>query len=189
MLVCTAMHISKTLHNTLIEKVMQAPINLFFDVTPIGKLLNRFSRDLSILDESIMFSFGSFLSCFYQALAALFVATIAVPWILIIIFFFLLTITLIFRIALPAYKESYRINMIQMSPILSFFQETMAGNSVIRAFNKETPFTDRMLEMLNQNTLSNEITTAVWSWYSIRVDFLSVIVLASGCCLSVYFKA
>ena len=64
----------------------------------------------------------------------------------------------------------------------------MSGNSVIRAFNKESPFTDHMLVMLNKNTLSNEITTAVWSWYSIRVDLLSVIVLACGCCMSVYFK-
>jgi ABC-type multidrug transport system fused ATPase/permease subunit len=37
-------------HNTVIEKVMSAPVNLFFDVTPIGKILNRFSRDLEILD-------------------------------------------------------------------------------------------------------------------------------------------
>ena len=45
LLVCATLRASKTLHNRLIEKVMMAPINLFFDVTPIGKILNRFSRN------------------------------------------------------------------------------------------------------------------------------------------------
>jgi ABC-type multidrug transport system fused ATPase/permease subunit len=64
-LVFATLRASKTLHNRLIEKVLSAPINLFFDVTPIGKILNRFSRDLEMLDESIVFSIGSFMSYMY----------------------------------------------------------------------------------------------------------------------------
>jgi len=38
------------LHNKMLNKVLSAPINLFYDVTPIGKILNRFSKDLNVID-------------------------------------------------------------------------------------------------------------------------------------------
>jgi len=42
---------TKLLHNKILGKVIRAPINLYFDVTPIGKILNRFSKDLQVLDN------------------------------------------------------------------------------------------------------------------------------------------
>ena len=41
---------TKKLHEDMIKKVLNAPINLFFDVTPIGRILNKFSKDLSVLE-------------------------------------------------------------------------------------------------------------------------------------------
>ena len=63
--VCAGLRSSKALHNSLIANVYQAPINLYFDKTPIGKILNRFSKDLAIVDEQIWFDCGSFLAQFY----------------------------------------------------------------------------------------------------------------------------
>ena len=65
LLVVAQLKVSSHLHNKLIKMVFQAPINLFFDVTPIGKVLNRFSRDLSIIDENLFFDFGTVLECLY----------------------------------------------------------------------------------------------------------------------------
>jgi ABC-type multidrug transport system fused ATPase/permease subunit len=42
---------SRTIHNDMINKVMKAPINLFFDVTPVGTIMNRFSKELVVIDE------------------------------------------------------------------------------------------------------------------------------------------
>lgn len=41
---------TKKLHEDMIKKVLNAPINLYFDVTPIGRILNKFSKDLSVLE-------------------------------------------------------------------------------------------------------------------------------------------
>ena len=102
---------------------------------------------------------------------------------------FLVLVIYLFKKTLPAYKECYRINMIQFSPIVSFFQETFNGNSVIRAFKKEEQSNARVVDMLNRNCLSNSITTAVWSWYSIRVDLLSMLVLSAGCSCCIFLKS
>ena len=52
------------MHNRLIDRVIRAPINLFFDVTPIGKLLNRFSSDLKELQWGIMHNAFDFIMQF-----------------------------------------------------------------------------------------------------------------------------
>jgi len=108
------------MHDSLIYKVLMAPINLFYDVTPIGKVLNRFSKDLSVIDTQLCFSLGGLLACFYLALSALVVAIVAVKWILIEIFFLGLFAILLFRFTLKAYKECYRVETVTKSPVLSF---------------------------------------------------------------------
>jgi ABC-type multidrug transport system fused ATPase/permease subunit len=52
---------TRKLHQRMIAKVLLAPINLFFDVTPTGTILNRFSKDLQILDSRIVFTIGNML--------------------------------------------------------------------------------------------------------------------------------
>lgn len=44
------MRIAKLLHNNMIHKVSHAPINLYFDKTPTGRILNRFSSDINKID-------------------------------------------------------------------------------------------------------------------------------------------
>ena len=60
---------------------------------------------------------------------------------------------------------------------------------MIRAFEKEETSSQRVIGMLNNNCLSNTITTAVWEWYAIRVDLLSMLVLASGCFGAIWLRA
>lgn len=45
------------IHKSLLTKVMNAPINLFFDVTPVGKVFQRFSEDLHVMDGAIFHGF------------------------------------------------------------------------------------------------------------------------------------
>ena len=41
---------TKRLHKDMLTSVFEAPINLYFDVTPIGSILNRFSKDLNQIE-------------------------------------------------------------------------------------------------------------------------------------------
>lgn len=45
-------NMSRTLHNRLLTKVLNAPINLYFDVTPLGKLLKNFTEDIGRTDRA-----------------------------------------------------------------------------------------------------------------------------------------
>ena len=85
----------------------------------------------------------------------MFVAAFAVPYILVVIAIFVVFSVWLFNYSMKAYTESYRIESVINSPLLSHFQETFNGNSVIRAFSKQKEFKDKNLELVNKTTLTN----------------------------------
>lgn len=100
---------------------MNAPINLFFDVTPIGKILNRFSRDLDMIDDEITFTISWCSQVVWGAMISLFVIVYAIPYILVIEALYVYLMIRLFNMMHPARKECFRIMSCQFSPILSFF--------------------------------------------------------------------
>ena len=161
---------------------------MFFDVTPIGKILNRFSKDLSVIDEQIFFDFDVFLEYLYLYFAALIVTAFSVPYTIIIIALFLIAGLCLFRYTIKAYKDCYRLSQVAMSPLLSFFQETFTGTSVIRAFKKDEEFKVKSFELIDRQAIANMMNMGVWCWYSIRLIYLTVALLATGCAVCILLR-
>lgn len=67
------------MHEKLIGFVIRAPINLFFDVTPIGKILSRFSKNLEEVDRHIFHRIHHLIECCFSTLAVMAVATYTIP--------------------------------------------------------------------------------------------------------------
>lgn len=180
-LICGNLRAIKILHTDMLNKVLCAPINLYYDVTPIGQILNRFSKDLNVLDTQITFTIGSFLACLYQAIAALVVAVYVVPYIIVAVIIMIVVGIYIFSYVLAGYKECYRLDAVTKSPILSFLQETQSGGTVIRAFDMTKTFQERNIRLVNTNTLVNQVCVGAWEWYCIRMDLTSTLVVGSAC--------
>ena len=49
-----AIPISINTHRSMVKSLLKAPVNLFYDVTPSGRVLNRLSRDQNTVDDSIL---------------------------------------------------------------------------------------------------------------------------------------
>lgn len=120
----------------MLNKIMNAPINLYFDVTPIGRILNRFSKDLNVLETQIIWSFGGFLVMIYQGLSVLIIAAIVVKWILLLLPFLIYLVIKLYSRSISSFRETARIESTTKSPLLSFMGETFTGSSTIRAFKK-----------------------------------------------------
>lgn len=109
-------------------------------------------------------------------------------WITVVIAIFALLVWWLFTYSMKAYKDCYRIETVTMSPILSYFQETFNGNSIVRAYAKEEQFKQRSYQLINKTTTANQITCGVFGWYSLRLDILTVFVLASGCAACILLR-
>jgi ABC-type multidrug transport system fused ATPase/permease subunit len=69
---------SRKLHNTLLSKVLGSPLR-FFEITPIGRILNRFSKDIENIDNIVMESIYAFVQKVIQGITILVVISFVTP--------------------------------------------------------------------------------------------------------------
>ena len=65
MLALGCLRASGLLHNNMLKRIMRAPMS-FFDTTPLGRIVNRFSRDVDVMDNSFPGNLGAFLTYLFQ---------------------------------------------------------------------------------------------------------------------------
>jgi len=169
-------------------KVANAPINTYFDVTPVGRILNKFSSDLQTSDNEISWNFG-----FLLTMIALFVLTIcvsisAVPWLAFLIPVIAGVAYFVSLRNIGVFKEMNRIVSVSKSPLLSLIQETINGASTIRAFSRQATYIERNRQLLNNNILSNLHKFGVEYWMNMRLDFLVIGVMAAICSCAIFSK-
>ena len=138
----------------MVDRILNAPINLYFDKTPIGRILNRFSKDLNVLDLEAVFLVGTFYTNVYQLICTMGVAIIIVPWIALFFPIILFAVLKIYKYSISATKEVSRIESVTKSPLLSFLAETIAGSSTIRAYKKKDQFISHFQGLLNKNIVA-----------------------------------
>ncbi len=75
---------SRTLHTGMLKNILRSPMS-FFDTTPLGRILNRFSKDIYTIDEVVPESLDAFLFCFFTVISVVIVIIIATPTFAIVI--------------------------------------------------------------------------------------------------------
>ena len=76
---------SRNLHNNLLDKILHAPMS-FFDTTPLGRILNRFSRDLDVIDSNVPVFLRGWLFNIAPLLSTIIIITYSSPIFLVILF-------------------------------------------------------------------------------------------------------
>ena len=59
------------LHDMLLKNVIRAPCVTFYDITPVGRILNRFSKDIDVLDSELPMTWRGWVTCLFSVVALL----------------------------------------------------------------------------------------------------------------------
>ena len=127
-------NISDNFHNRMLNNVIDAPINLYHDVTPFGQIMNKFTMDL---DKCVLFfrHFSSTLNCFCTLVGAILVCINSNKYILLfipVIFYFGYKVSIFYA---PAGRNILRIESINRTPLISYYSESIQGIDTIKSLS------------------------------------------------------
>lgn len=180
--------ISRNAHNKLMESFMQAPINLFYDVTPLGRLLNRLTKDINLIDDEISFTVGSVLANICSTLCCILMGLIYFPYLVLVVPLILIPGRFISRYYMKSSRELTRLESISRSPMLNHFTETLAGAKFIRCFKQVENFIVQNQSKINENMKLNYSKCGCEQWMRLYLGLLSAVFLSSVFIAAVVFR-
>ncbi|XP_076997790.1 ATP-binding cassette sub-family C member 6 [Tamandua tetradactyla] len=130
---------SRLLFRRLLWDVARSPIG-FFEQTPVGNLLNCFSKETDMVDVDIPDKLRSLLTYAFGLLEAILVVTLATPLAIVAILPLLLLYAGFQSLYVASSCQLRRLESASHSPVCSHVAETFQGSAVVRAFQAQKPF-------------------------------------------------
>lgn len=159
------------IHENLMKAVTRAKFK-FFDVTPLGQLMNRFSKDLEAVDQEVASIAIGVMSCALAIAVTVGLITAITPGFLIAGVFISALYFMVGKFYLKSSVDLKRLESVQRSPLFQQFGETLTGITTIRAYGDEKRFIrDNMLRV---NT-HNRPFIYLWAanrWLAFRIDVI-----------------
>ncbi|XP_064584663.1 ATP-binding cassette sub-family C member 3 isoform X1 [Zonotrichia leucophrys gambelii] len=162
---------ARTLHAALLENKFHTPQS-FYDTTPTGRIINRFSKDIYIIDEVIPHTIIMFLGTFFTSLSTMIVIIASTPLFAVVIVPLAILYFFVQRFYVATSRQLKRLESVSRSPIYSHFSETVSGASVIRAYRRVKAFVDISDLKVDENQKSYYPGVVSNRWLGIRVEFV-----------------
>ncbi|XP_051974491.1 ATP-binding cassette sub-family C member 9-like isoform X1 [Xyrauchen texanus] len=173
------------LHHNLLNKIIYAPIR-FFDITPLGQILNRFSADTNIIDQHIPPTLESLTRSTLLCLSAIGIISFITPAFLIALLPLAVAFYFIQKYFRVASKDLQDLDDSTQLPLLCHFSETAEGLTTIRAFRHEAHFKQRMLELTDTNNTAYLFLSAANRWLEVRTDYLGAVIVLTAAVAAIW---
>ena len=172
---------STILHSNLLKNILNAPMS-FFDTTPAGRIVNRFSKDMDDVDSMIPFVAKDLINQVFILLGIIFVLSFVSPIVLALIVPVVIFFIFMRALYLRSARQLKRMMATNRSPINSHLEETLSGANTIRAFKFQENFIEENVDKIHNllkawfiDTMTNQ--WAVWRLESIGTVMVVVITL------------
>ncbi|KAH7033322.1 ATP-binding cassette transporter protein YOR1-like protein [Microdochium trichocladiopsis] len=162
---------SRTLLGKAVQRTLRAPMS-FFDTTPLGRITNRFSRDVDVMDNNLtdamrmyFFTLAMIISVFALIIAFFHWFTVA-----------LVPLVIIFLLASSYYRSSARevkrFESVLRSVVFAKFAEGLNGVASIRAYGLKDKFVDDLRVAIDEMNAAYYLTFSNQRWLSMRLDLI-----------------
>ncbi|XP_021703912.1 multidrug resistance-associated protein 7 [Aedes aegypti] len=170
---------AKCIHDKLLNSVIFTKFQ-FFDVAPLGRILNRFSSDVYTIDDSLPFILNILLAQFFGLMGALAISLYAMPWLgLLIIPLCPIYLTLQNQYRYAS-RDIKRLSSNALSPLYAHFTETLQGMATIRAMRGEARFKKNFLFKLEESIKAQLSSSAAQQWLGLRLQLLGAFLVGGA---------
>lgn len=162
---------SQQLHRRSIQRVMYAPMS-FFETTPLGRIMNRFAKDIDTVDNLIGDSLRMLTSTASLIIGAIILISVIIPYFLIVAFFVLICYYYAALYYRASARELKRLDALLRSSLYSHFSESLSGLTTIRAYGELDRFCLENIQLTDVENRAYWLTVVNQRWLAIRLDFL-----------------
>ena len=165
----------RNIHEQMLKSILGATVR-FFDSTPMGRILQRFSRDMEAIDIQLQWSFEHSMKSFAQVIVTLTLIVVTLPWVALVIAPVLLIYYRVQKLYRSSAREAKRLDSLGRSPRYAHFKETLQGLVVIRAFGKTDWFLEEFYKRLSHSQRMFHGHFMINRWFSSRIPLVGGLV-------------
>ncbi|XP_046577436.1 multidrug resistance-associated protein 1-like isoform X2 [Haliotis rubra] len=168
------------LHLNMLSNVLRAPMS-FFDTTPTGRIVNRFSQDMDTIDTRMPSLVEYAGNTMFQVLSSIIVISYTTPIFLVVVIPLVILYAFIQRFYVTTSRQLKRLESKARSPIYNHFGETLSGASVIRSFQAQSRFIKESEDRVDTNQRFSSYAFGALRWQGVRLEVIgNIIVLAAS---------
>ncbi|KAI9204423.1 P-loop containing nucleoside triphosphate hydrolase protein, partial [Polychytrium aggregatum] len=178
---------AKTLHDSALRSLFHAPMQ-FFDQTPLGRITNRFSKDLDTVDTQLSELYRIVIFAFWLIVSNFVMIAIIFPAFLAPL---LPALYLYYRLQLyyrSSTRELKRMDSNTRSPLVAQFSETLSGLATIRAYSVQGNFIRNNLRLLDGNNKIYYTSRMIERWLAVRLELLSSLLILMASLLTMLWR-
>ncbi|WOK94771.1 ABC transporter C family member 2 [Canna indica] len=175
-LVISSLYAAKRLHDAILHSILRAPM-LFFHTNPLGRIINRFAKDLGDIDRNVAVYLNMFLAQVSQLLSTFVLIGIVSTTSL----WAIMPLLILFYAAYLYYqstaREVKRLDSITRSPVYAQFAEALNGLSTIRAYKAYDRMANINGKSMDNNVRYTLVNMSANRWLAIRLETLGGIMI------------
>ena len=149
-LALTTLRGSMQLHRDMLNRVMRSPMG-FFDRTPLGRIVNRFGKDINACDDILPATIKQLLLRFMSLTSLVVVILTILPLMVLVVVPVAICFSLLQMFVVRSLRQLQRLDSVSRSPIYSHFSESLSGASTIRAYGREHEFVTKSEALVDRS--------------------------------------
>ncbi|XP_055685130.1 multidrug resistance-associated protein 1 isoform X4 [Lutzomyia longipalpis] len=164
------------MHNYFLKNALHLPME-FFDTTPLGRILSRFSKDTDIVDTKLPELLLDWIVCAMEVLATLVVISISTPLFVAVIVPIGLLYYFVQRFYVATSRQLKRLESVSRSPIYSHFGESITGAQTIRAYGVQERFIGESEAKVDFNQVCYFPSIIANRWLAVRLEMVGNLII------------
>ncbi|EGF83523.1 hypothetical protein BATDEDRAFT_18633 [Batrachochytrium dendrobatidis JAM81] len=163
-------------HSAALKRLIAAPMS-FFDSQPIGRILNRMSKDVESIDQAIWILLFLAIISTTGLISIVVLMAYVLPYMLLIVVPLIVLYFYIIKYYQNANRELKRLESVQRSPLYAHISESLAGIATVKAFRVEKRFVQRQRTLMDLSNTPSMLKLLGSVWVNMRIELLASIVV------------